>query len=148
MTGSLRVRLLLWYTTMLTVVIVVFGAIVCYMAWRARLADIDESLGSRAELLARGLRPVTTDTFDFTLPSDLAPSLVYHALWTSSGAVIDRSDPDFAIPRPEGPGIRTRDGRRELAIRASGAPWMTPALTSRRLPQRCWQSGPPPCWRR
>lgn len=125
MFNSLRARLLLWYTAILALVIIVFGVSVSVLAWRTRLADLDASLRARAESLAQTLEPTGTGTFDVTLPptpetapdDDLAP---YHALWTDAGAPIDRSDPDLQVPMPDAPGARTRDGRREVAIRAPG----------------------------
>src|SRR5688572_14473469 len=124
MTGSLRGRLLVWYTAMLAVVILVFGSIVCYLAWRTKLADIDAGLRNRADTLIAGLQPAAAGTFDLTLPADGgrgAPDALYHVLWTPAGVVIDRSDSDLDLPRPDRPGIHTRDRRRELTLPASGA---------------------------
>jgi signal transduction histidine kinase len=123
-TGSLRARLLVWYTAMLAAVIVTFGAIVCYVAWRAKLDDVDAALRTRAATLIAGLQPAPGGTFDLTLPADAgrtAAESSYHVLWTPRGAVIDRSESDLDVPRPERPGIRTRDRRRELTVLASGA---------------------------
>ena len=122
--GSLRARLLVWYTAMLAVVIVAFGAIVCYVAWRAKLADVDAALRSRADTLIAGLQPAAAGTFDLTLPADAARGAAdspYHVLWTPLGVVIDRSESNLDVPRPERPGVQTRDGRRELTLVASGA---------------------------
>ena len=58
MMTSLRGRLLLWYTAMLTAVMLVFGTLVCYLGCRAPLADVDAALQNRAIALATGLRPV------------------------------------------------------------------------------------------
>jgi signal transduction histidine kinase len=125
MFNSLRARLLLWYTAILALVIIVFGVSVSLLAWRTRIADMDATLGARAESLAQTLEPTGAGTFDVTLPptpetvpdDDLAP---YHALWNDAGAPDDRSDPDLEVPMPDAPGARTRDGRREVAIRAPG----------------------------
>ena len=70
MTTSLRGRLLLWYTTMVAVVMLVFATIVCYLAWRAGLRDLDAALRGRAQTLATGLHPAGRDTFDLILPLD------------------------------------------------------------------------------
>ncbi|MBI4477290.1 MAG: HAMP domain-containing histidine kinase [Acidobacteria bacterium] len=125
MSGSLRGRLLLWHTGMLVVVIVVFGSMVCYLAWRSRLADVDEVLRTRAEALSRRLQPVGAGTFDLTLPPDSAGepgASSYYVLWTSAGTLIDRSDSEIDVPPPRGQGVHTRDQRRELTVRAaSGA---------------------------
>jgi two-component system OmpR family sensor kinase len=125
---SLRARLLLWYTAMLALVVVVFGVLVCYLAWRARLGNVDAGLRERAEVLARALQPAAAGTFDLTLPPDPAAdgagpdAAPYHALWTPAGALIDRSDPGRDIPPPDAPGARTRDGHREVMVRStSGA---------------------------
>ncbi len=126
MLESLRARLLLWYTAMAGAVIAVFGTMVCYLAWRTQVADVDAGLRARADTLVQALEPAPDGTFDLTLPpppdgATLA-SLPSHAIWTSDGTPIDRSDPDNEVPRPEGPGARTRAGRREVAVVApSGA---------------------------
>jgi signal transduction histidine kinase len=122
--GSLRARLLVWYTAMLAVVILAFGSIVCYLAWRAKLADVDAALRTRAETLIAGLQPASAGTFDLKLPADAvrgSADALYHVLWTPIGAVIDRSDSDLEVPRPDRPGIHTRDRHRELTVMASGA---------------------------
>jgi heavy metal sensor kinase len=49
---------------------------------------------------------------------------VYHALWTAEGAVIDESDPGLRVPRPSAAGARTRDGRREIAVRTGSGAWV------------------------
>jgi signal transduction histidine kinase len=121
---SLRARLLLWYTAMLALVVVAFGVMVCYLAWRTRLGNVDAALRDRAELLARALQPAAAGTFDLTLPPEPAvdDAASYHALWTDAGALIDRSDPSRDIPMPAEPGARTRDGNREMVVHApSGA---------------------------
>jgi two-component system, OmpR family, sensor kinase len=126
---SLRTRLLLWYTALLALVVVVFGVLVCYLAWRTRLANVDAALRDRADLLAHALQPAAAGTFDFTLPPDPVPdeadgasTAPYHALWTHTGAVIDQSDPERDIPTAVAPGVRTRNGNREVVVRApSGA---------------------------
>jgi hypothetical protein len=63
--GSLRARLLLWYTLILAVVIATFAATVCYLFWRSLVADIDDGLQASAAALVsglviagRGLRPM------------------------------------------------------------------------------------------
>lgn len=125
MFNSLRARLLLWYTAILALVIIAFGATVSLLVWQTRLADTDASLRARAEALAQTLTPTGAGTFDVTLPpgpatledDDLSP---YHAMWNAAGEPIDRSDPDLLVPMPTTPGARTRDARREVAIRAPG----------------------------
>lgn len=126
MLDSLRGRLLVWYTALTAIVIVVSGALVCYLAWRTRVADVDASLAARADVLVRAIEPSGAGTFDLTLPPPPDPAdpetLPYHAIWTPDGVPIDRSDPDPDMPAPDAPGTRTRAGRRELTVRApSGA---------------------------
>jgi two-component system OmpR family sensor kinase len=128
MVNSLRARLLVWYAVMLASVVVVFGAMVCYVAWRARLADVDEELRRRAAALAAALQPVAPGTFDLRLPDTLPDpgDVGYHAVWTEAGTLIDQSHPEIELPPPAAPGLRTRDGRRELTLRAeSGASVLT-----------------------
>jgi signal transduction histidine kinase len=120
-TRSLRARLLWWYTGMLAVVVLAFGAVVSYLAWRAEIADIDAALRAHAQILARGLQPVEAGTFDLVLPAGGAPEQPYHTVWTPEGGIIDRSDPALDVPRPLTQGFRTRSGRRELVIDAAGA---------------------------
>jgi two-component system, OmpR family, sensor kinase len=123
MTSSLRGRLLLWYTTMVAVVMLVFGAIVCYLAWRAGLNDLDAALRSRAQTLAGGLRPAGPNTFDLILPPDPSATtdLSYYVVWTPNGALIDTSDVERGHPRDHREGFHTRNGSREFTLHASGA---------------------------
>jgi heavy metal sensor kinase len=125
---SLRARLLVWYTAMLVVVVAAFGGLVCFQAWRARIADIDGRLRATASQLEASLRPAGGGTFDVVLPADPIARAVeegprhYHALWDAAGRVIDRSEPDIELTSPPSPGARTVSGRREVAIRTpSGA---------------------------
>ena len=117
MTASLSGRLLLWYSAMLAAVMAVFGGMVCYLAWRDRLNDVDALLRTRAVTLAAALRPAPAGAFDLTLTPDRPEDLesgTYHVIWTDAGALVDRSDPALDVPMPPGPGVRTRAGRREL----------------------------------
>ena len=126
MLDSLRGRLLGWYTAILATVIAAFGVLVCYAAWRARVADIDAQLAAQADLLARALVPVGGDRFDLILPAEIRDGAgvagLSHALWTASGEPIDRSDAE-AVPPPQGvTGAFTRGARREFVVRTpSGA---------------------------
>jgi heavy metal sensor kinase len=119
---SLRARLLVWYTAILAVVIAVFGAAVCYLAWRARVADVDGVLWARAHALAAALHPAAAGTFDLVLPAETTngrtPSPLDHVLWNAAGHPIDRSNPELEVPMPATPGARTRAGRREVALAA------------------------------
>ena len=127
MFASLRTRLLAWYTTVLALVIVLFGAAVCYLAWRNRLTDVDGLLRARAEVLAVAIRPAPGGAFDVTLPPPASPvrpgeAPLYHVIWTADGAPIDRSDPERVGLLPSAPGVRTHAGRREVTIRAAAGP--------------------------
>lgn len=121
MLESLRARLLVWHTAIVSMVIAGFGGTVCYLVWRAGIVDIDDQLRNRAIVLSEALRPAERDTFDLTIPA--APdNQTYHALWNVNGGLIDQSDDTLAIPRPVVTGPRTRSGHRELAVDApSGA---------------------------
>jgi signal transduction histidine kinase len=122
MFSSLRGRLLAWYGSLVAVVIVVFGLMVGYLAWRSRVADVDAQLRVRAELLGYALEPAAAGTFDLRLPAVLqSEDELYHAVWADSGALIDRSNPEVELPSSLEPGTSTRDGRREHVRRgASG----------------------------
>jgi heavy metal sensor kinase len=121
MPKSLRTRLLCWYTAILACVIAVFGVVVCYAAWSSGVAAIDAALRVRAAALAESLRPVGPGTFDLELPpsppaGEAAGPETYHILWTESGQVIDRSDPDLRVPATPPEPAATRQGRREVAL--------------------------------
>jgi signal transduction histidine kinase len=117
MVESLRGRLLIWHTAIVTAVVAIFGGTICYLVWRAGVTDIDAALDARAATLASALQPAGRGTFDLTLsPAAAAESTIYHALWAGDGTPIDWSLDGDAIPRPAAAGIRTRDGRRELTV--------------------------------
>jgi signal transduction histidine kinase len=123
--GSLRSRVLFWYTALLAGVVVAFGATVCLLSWRGRIAEIDAELQARASSLASAIVRIGDGTFDLTLPAEYAESggdpAWYYAVWTPDGHAIDRSDPDV-VRMPASPGSRTQSGARELSVRsASGA---------------------------
>ena len=116
-------RLLLWHTAIVATVIAVFGGTVCYLMWRASLADVDRTLAARAGVLAAALQPADRDTFNLTLePAAAGQIQLYHALWTRDGTLIDLSDDNLTVPFPAVIGVRSRDGRREFSVRTpSGA---------------------------
>ena len=49
MVESLRTRLLVWHTAIVTAVVAIFGGTVCYMVWRTGLADVDAALSARRD---------------------------------------------------------------------------------------------------
>ena len=120
MSRSLRTRLLIWVTLILLAAVAGFGALVLYSVWRTRLDDIDAALAARTAALARALRPAADGTFDLALSGAPAePGSAggrYHAIWTSDGVLIDRSDDAEARQPPAASGLATRAGRRELVI--------------------------------
>jgi signal transduction histidine kinase len=128
MFSSLRTRVLFWYTALLAVVIASFGGTVCLLAWRTRLVEVDATLVARAGALADALELAPDGTFDLVLPPDTAPGAaegqpsIYFALWTQAGEPIDQSDAALAVPRPNGPGVRTRLGRREVTVTSPAGP--------------------------
>jgi heavy metal sensor kinase len=125
MLSSLRARLLLWYTLILAVVIATFAGTICYLFWRSLVADVERGLQASATPLAEGLRPAGSGDFDLVLPAEFRlaegspPSLTYFAAWNGAGELIDRSAA-LEVPAPDGPGIRTRDGRLELTVAGPG----------------------------
>jgi signal transduction histidine kinase len=118
MRESLRGRLLVWHTVTTTLVVAVFGAAVCYLAWRDRLTDIDAALGARAAMLASAVRPAGGDRVDVLLGPPLPPGPYEHAIWTADGRLLDRSGASL-VALPDAPGLRTREGRRERTVVAA-----------------------------
>src|SRR5947199_5618649 len=127
MLESLRARLLLWYSSILALVILVFGAAVCYLYWRSLLTGLDTDLYERATGIAQALRPATSGTFDLDLPGESTADFRarpgaqrYYAIWNANGELIDRSDPDLEIPVLRAAATRSRAGVREIGVSAAG----------------------------
>jgi two-component system, OmpR family, sensor kinase len=127
MLESLRARLLLWYTSILVLVILAFGGTVCYLFWRSMLTGLDDDLRPRAETIAAALRPAGADTFELDLPEDVlrsfqvpAGSRRYYVIWNAHGELVDRSDPDVNVPLLEAGASRSRTGVREVTAPADG----------------------------
>jgi signal transduction histidine kinase len=118
MRESLRARLLVWHTVTTALVVAVFGAAVCYLAWRDRLTDIDAALAARAAMLAGAVRPAGGDRVDVLLGPPLPPGPYAHAIWTADGRLLDRAGTSL-VARPDAPGLRTREGRRERTVVAA-----------------------------
>ena len=119
MVESLRTRLLVWHTAIVTAVVAIFGGTVCYLVWRTGVAEVDATLQARARTISEALRPAGRGTFDFTLPpTDSAGGTLYHILWSLDGTPIDWSEDAATVPRPSEPGIRMREGRRELILQS------------------------------
>jgi signal transduction histidine kinase len=117
MVESLRARLLVWHTAIVTAVVAVFGGTVCYLVWRTGVAEVDAALEARARTISEAVRPAGRGTFDFTPPpADSTGGMLYHILWSPDGTTIDWSEDAEAVPRSSEPGVRIREGRRELTL--------------------------------
>jgi heavy metal sensor kinase len=123
MLKSLRAKLLAWYSLVLVVVLATFTQIAVWTVWQSNLEDVDQRLGDAATRLAGAVSADPAGGFEVNLAgedlaefgaSDQGP---YYALWTSSGSLIDRSDPQVDTPFPGGPHVRTLGSNREVAIR-------------------------------
>lgn len=122
MRESLRARLLLWHVATGVLIILLFGASVCYLVWRTRLLTIDESLSSRSTQLHGAVQPTDDGQVDLILSPALRQQGVpdvYHFIWTRDGVLIDRADADVQTPAPGAPGLRFHDGHRELISTAA-----------------------------
>src|SRR5262245_17323041 len=125
MFSSLRARLLAWYTVVLAAVIATFVGSVCYLFWRSLVVEIDRTLESSGTALVQALRPAGPDEFDLDLPLEFRRNDLqttgdgsYYAIWNKRAEPIDGSLETGDIPVPAVAGLRTRDGRRELALPA------------------------------
>ena len=123
MRESLRVRLVLWYALVLTLVIVLFGGAVVYQSWRTMMAGVDAELDAYAREVTKALRPVEGGRFDLELPPDAATYFFrreggrpYYVIWGPNGELVDQSDPDLQAARPG----NTAEGRREKSFPAAG----------------------------
>jgi two-component system, OmpR family, sensor kinase len=123
MRESLRARLLLLHTVAVTIIVTLVGGTLCYSYWRTLVADLDRELTLRAATISGALSPAAPGRFDLALPQDTrdyfradAPEQAYYGIWTASGVVVDTSDPDASIARPDGVGATTRNGRREVVV--------------------------------
>ena len=123
MRDSLRVRLVLWYALVLTLVVVLYGGAVVYQSWRSMIAGVDAELEAYAREVSNALKPVEGGRFDLELPADAAAYFFrreggrpYYVIWGPGGELVDQSDPDLQVGRPG----NTADGRREKALQAAG----------------------------
>ena len=127
MLESLRARLLLWYTSILVLVILAFGGAVCYLFWRSMLTGLDDVLRQRARTIAEALEPAGADTFELDPPDELMRYFQtsggprhYYVIWNKHGTLVDRSDPDEIVPVLEADASRSRMGMREVTVSADG----------------------------
>ena len=102
MRESLRVRLVLWYGVVLTLVVVLYGGAVVYQSWRSMIAGVDVELEAYAREVTKALRPVEGGRFDLELPTDAATYFFrreggrpYYVIWGPAGELVDQSDPDL-----------------------------------------------------
>lgn len=125
MLRSLRAKLLAWYSLVLVAVLATFAAVAVWTVWRSGLRDVDGRLDATASRLARAVNPDLAGQYEVNLAggdlaefgaSDEGP---YYALWTSSGALIDRSDPQVDGSFPGPPQVRIRSGNREVVVRGN-----------------------------
>jgi two-component system OmpR family sensor kinase len=123
MRESLRVRLVLWYAAVLTLVVVLYGGAVVYQSWRSAVAGVDAELEAYAREVTKALKPVEGGRFDLELPTDAAAYFFrregarpYYVIWGPGGELIDQSEPDLQI----GSTGHTADGRRETSLQAAG----------------------------
>jgi signal transduction histidine kinase len=123
MRDSLRLRLVLWYALVLTLVVVLYGGAVVYQSWRSTIAGVDAELEAYAREVNKALTPVEGGRFDLELPTDAATYFFrreggrpYYVIWGPGGELVDQSDPDLQVGRPG----KTADGRREKSLQAAG----------------------------
>jgi heavy metal sensor kinase len=123
MHDSLRVRLVLWYSLVLTLVVMSYGGAVVYQSHRSMTAGVDAELDAYAREVSKALKPVEGGRFDLELPPDAATYFFhregerpYYVIWGPGGELVDRSDPDLQAGQPG----NTPAGRRERTLEAAG----------------------------
>jgi len=119
-------RLLLWYSVVLLVVLSTLAAVAVWSVWRWSVDDLDGRLGPMASRLGRAVQPDETGRYEVNLAEaafaefGATEDAPYYAIWTADGTLIDRSDPFIDTTFPGAPHARIRDGRREVVVRADG----------------------------
>ena len=122
MRESLRVRLVLWYALVLTLVVVLYGGAVVYQSWRTMTTAVDLELDEYAREVSAALKPVEGGRFDLEIPSDAASDFfgperrAYYVIWSPTGELVDQSAPELKVGLPG----TTAAGRRELSMPAAG----------------------------
>jgi signal transduction histidine kinase len=102
MRESLRVRLVLWYALVLTLVVALYGGAVYYQSWRSMVSSVDRELEGYARDLASALRPVDGGRFDLELTPNVREYFAreggrpYYVIRSRSGELIDRSGPEVS----------------------------------------------------
>ena len=123
MRESLRVRLVLWYALVLTLVVVLYGGAVVYQSWQAAMEGVDTELQRYAREVSKALKPVDGGRYDLELPTDAEAYFFrsegarpYYVIWSRTGELVDRSAPDLHVGLQGTPA----DGRREVSVQADG----------------------------
>jgi two-component system, OmpR family, sensor kinase len=119
---SLRAKLLAWYGLVLVAVLATFAALAVWTVWQSGLRDVDTRLTATASFLARAIELDSAGQYEVNLTDpDLAEFTVrddgpYYGVWTSEGALIDRSDPRIDPTFPGAPQVRTLGANREVIV--------------------------------
>jgi heavy metal sensor kinase len=123
MLRSLRARLLAWYSLVLVALLATFATTAVWTVWRSSVRTVDSHLLAVASQLARAVNLDPSGQYEVNLAGDelaefgAADGGPYYVVWTTDGALIDRSDPGVDVSFPGGPQSRTRIGNREVVVR-------------------------------
>lgn len=123
----MRARLVALHALAVALVVSGFGAAVCYVFWQSLLSQIDADVRGQATLLARALRAGPDGSFDLDVPAEARAYFsredggAYYTIWTGDGRRVDASDLTRTPGSPIARGVRTRDGRREIALEGPAA---------------------------
>ncbi len=127
MLKSLRARLLIWYSLILSLFIVVYAGTVTYLYRDSLLREVDAELISVTDTIAAALTPDIDGTFDLNFPAAFRNATFtdpaagrYYAVWNPAGELVDQSEPSVTPSEMPEVGIRTSRGRREAVIDAQG----------------------------
>lgn len=131
MLRSIRGALLFWYGVLLAAVVAGFGGVLYYKMRCSLFREVDSRLLAHAQVLAGALERSEGGRYGLSLSGDYARVFSsggrqspYYAIWDEAGNGIDRSRPEFEIPRPEVPGARDRARSREVAVRGAQGAWI------------------------
>lgn len=123
MLESIRARLLLWYTLVLTLLIVLYAGAVTYVYFRTLVSGVDLTLTSIANTIVQSLAPGASGTLDLNFPPQFRESTfgptsqgTYYVVWNGNGDLLDRSGSEATPPPRPAPGAKTREGARELVL--------------------------------
>jgi two-component system OmpR family sensor kinase len=128
MLKSLRARLLIWYSLILSIFIVVYAGTVTYLYRESLVRDVDADLAVTIETIAAAVNPDIDGTFDLNFPSTFRSTTFddpvlsnYYAVWNATGELVDQSEPTLTPPSVPDVGVSTRLGRREVVVDAPGS---------------------------